>query len=447
MSLEQPAAPDTLGDTPSPPVRRWYLDTFRALRHRNYRLYFLGQIVSLTGSWVQTPALIWLAYELSHRQSTWAALVSAAQVVPTVLLGVYGGSLADRWPRRTLIFLTQAAFLVLALILTGMVVGNVATPIWLLVVSLLIGIVNAFDTPARLAFVIDLVGREDLVNAVALNSLVFNVARFAGPALSAGVFGAAAWVVPTLGGTAPGLWAASGCFLINGLTFVAVLAALLSMRLPSRPLTAPEKREASNLRDAFRYLGQRRKLVLLVILAGAMAFFGWPVLSLLPALSESLPASFVEDLRLAAALSYALMLGAIGGGALIGALLVASFGTVSRRGLFLFGGVLVGGMSLLALGRAPALGVAVVWCALSGCGLILFFATGQAMMQLGADEHNRGRIMGIWLMVLSAANPAGHLLAGKAADAWGVPVVLELLGTGIALAGAGVGLVALLGRR
>ncbi len=403
-------------------VDRWHLNTFRALRHRNYRLYFVGQIISLTGSWVQTTALLLLAYELTH-QSSWAALVSAASVLPTVLLGVYGGGLADRFPRRPLIFLTQSVFLVLALVLSGIVVFNVATPWALLVISLLVGIVNAVDTPSRLAFVIDMVGREDLVNAVALNSLIFNVARMVGPAVAAPLL--------HLGGFAP-------CFLVNSLSFVAVLVALACMRLPDRPATLPSEQPGGTLGEAFRYLGERRGLVLLVVLGGALAFFGWPLMSLLPALSD-------KDL-LGGWNGYAYMTSAVGGGALVGALLVASFASHSRRRL-LMTGVLASILSLAGLALVPRLSVAVACCALSGAGLILFFATGQGMMQLGAGEHNRGRIMGIWLMVLSGAQPAGNLFAGIAADAWGVPYVLGLQALGIIAAATAVGVAAVTWRR
>jgi MFS family permease len=408
-----PADPPPLAIPVPLPARRWLPATFRALRHRNYRLYFVGQIVSLTGSWLQTAALTWLAYDLT-RQSRWPALVGAAQVLPALLLGVWGGSLADRWPRRTLIVLTQSGLLLLALLLAGMIALGAATPWGLLAASLLIGVVNAIDTPARLAFVIDMVGRDDLINAVALNSLIFNLARALGPACGA-------VLLPALG---PG-----PCFLLNGLTFAAVLAALAAMRLP-RAGPRRLERPAGSLLDSLRSLARRRDLVLLVALAAALAFFGWPLQALLPALS---------DQRLGAGeAGYAWMLSGIGGGALVGALLVASYGSLSRRRAFLGAGVVVGVAALLGLAVTKGLPVAVLSCALSGCGLILFFATGQAMMQLGADEHNRGRVMGIWLAVLSGAAPAGNLATGFFADCWGVQAVLLGMAGGITLAGAGV---------
>ena len=242
--------------------------TFRALRHRNYRLYFIGQIISLTGSWVQTAALTWLAYTLTEGSSL-PARVTAAQVVPSLLLGAWGGSLADRLPKRSLIFASQAVLLLLAMALAGMVAFGLVSPVALLAAAVLIGVVNAIDTPARLAFVVDMVGRDDLMNAVALNSLVFNVARVVGPAL--GML-ALPWV---------GL---AGCFFLNGLTFVAVLGALAAMRLPAKGPTP-----ARDIRlpvGGFRHLAGHPGLLLLLALAGAMAFFGWPVLALLPALSD-----------------------------------------------------------------------------------------------------------------------------------------------------------------
>lgn len=203
------------------------MDTFRALRHRNYQLYFWGQFISVTGSWAQSAALTWLAYELTG-ESLWASLVGAMQVLPTFLLGVWGGSLADRWPKRPLIFLSQATLLLLAILLGSLVLLGQITPWHLLAIATAAGIVNALDLPARLAFVIDLVGRDDLPNAIALNSLLFNAARAVGPALSAVVFA-------QLGAGQTGQMAAGVCFLINGLSFVAVLAALAWMHLPPPP--------------------------------------------------------------------------------------------------------------------------------------------------------------------------------------------------------------------
>jgi MFS family permease len=443
-----PTAPATICDvarTSLPrPSWRWRSETFRALRHRNYQLYFSGQFISVTGSWAQSAALTWLAYELTH-ESIWPSLVGAMQVLPTFVLGVWGGSLADRWPKRPLIFLSQATLLLLAVLLGGLVLLGHVTPWHLLAIATAAGIVNALDLPARLAFVIDLVGREDLPNAIALNSLLFNTARAIGPALSAVVFA-------SVGLTAAGQTAAGVCFLVNGLSFVAVLAALAWMDLPSSQseewrVRSEEKTGTafsphssipaphSAMWEGFRYLGRHPGLILLLVLSGAMSLFGWPILSLLPA---------VADQRLGASTGgYAWMLSAIGGGALIASLLVASFGSRVRRRWFLAAGVGLASASLLCLAAARSLPVAVGCCTVLGCGLILFFPTSQAIMQLNSDDRVRGRVMGIWSMVLSGAHPLGHLLAGRAADRYGVPLVLSLMGVGIAAAAAVVFVLAL----
>jgi MFS family permease len=397
----------------------WWVVPFRALRHRNYRLYFFGQLVSLTGSWVQTTALMWLAYELT-KQSRWPALIAAAQVLPTFVLGPWGGHLADRWPRRPLIFATQAMLLALAVLLGLLVLFFHVTPWHLLVVALACGVVNALDLPARLAFVMEMVGRDDLINAVALNSVLFNVARAVGPAVGA-------WC---LGFVGPG-----PCFLVNGLSFVAVLAALALMTLPWWAVPAWRRVEKPSLWGGFRYLAGRPELVLLLVLTGALSLFGWPVLSLLPALAD-------QHLHRSEG-GYGSMLSALGAGAMLAALLVATFGSLGRSRLFLAAGVVLSAASLLCLSLAPSLPAAVACCAGLGCGLVGFFATGQSVMQLSSRDHNRGRVMGVWSMVTSGGMPVGSLLAGWAADVWGVPQVVAWVGLGIAGAGGAVLLAAL----
>jgi len=437
-------------DSLSPSSLRWRVETFRALRHRNYRLYFCGQFVSVTGSWAQSAALMWLAYELTH-ESRWPALVGAMQVLPTAVLGAWGGSLADRRPRRALIFLTQASLLLLAMLLGGLVLLGQVTPWHLLAVATAAGIVNAIDLPARLAFVIDMVGRDDLPNAIALNSMLFNLARMVGPIVSGILF-------TLVGRGGMGQTAAGVCFLLNGLSFVAVLAALAWMELP--PINPSPKRKRGNvpLADAsgsdiwvgFRYLGRHPRLILLLVLSGAMSLFGWPILSLLPAVADQRLRGSTE--------AYAWMLSAIGGGAGLASLVVASFSSSRMRRWFLAAGVCLASSSLLGLAMARSLSLAVGCCALLGCGLILFFPTSQSIMQLRSADHVRGRVMGIWSMVLSAAFPLGHLLAGNAADSWlndgsvndvlgrwlavgpgeasGLPLVLAIMGLGIAAASA-----------
>jgi MFS family permease len=447
---------------PTPP--RWRIGTFRSLRHRNYRLYFIGQVVSLTGTWMQNAALALLAYELTGL-SAWTARIMAAQLVPMLVLGGWGGALADRYAKRTIIFVSQAVMLVLALALAGLVMMGQANPElmrsdampWLLLlIAALNGIVGAIDLPARLAFVMDMVGREDLANAVALNSLMFNVARALGPAAGA--------ITYTRLGPAH-------CFLLNALSYVAVLIGLAMMDIDGRPKPRQGRRRSS-LRAGFHYLANHRNLLLLLLLSSALAVFGWPTLTLLPALANvqlyakpilHLLASAVgagsqsgwqvlpnlptlADVQLQAKETYGMLVSAVGVGALFAALLVATFNSRTWQKLFLASGVVLTMAALAGLAYVDSFVSAAAWCTLLGLGLILFFPTGQAIMQLGASDENRGVIMGIWSMLLGGAVPLGGMLSGEAADRFGVANVLMAEAAGIALAAAIV-LAAALARR
>jgi MFS family permease len=363
---------------------------------------------------MQQTALIYLAYTVT-KQSTWPALVTAAQILPTFFLGAWAGALADRFPKRSLIFGTQTAFLVQALVLAALAYVGLLGPWEILALSMLGGLIQAIDMPARLAFVMDMAGREDLGNAVALNSLMFNLARVAGPAGSALVL------------SHFDAWA---CFLANALSFGAVLWALTLMNVSgSVKLTAQERQEQSLL-DGFRYLGAHPELALLVLLAATTTLCGWPFMSLLPAIAD-------HQLHSAGS-GYSMLVSATGVGALIAAWALATFGSTRRPNLVIGSGVVVIVIGLLGLSKAREFVLAVACCGAVGFGLILFLATSQTVLQLRSEEYNRGRIMGIWAMTLSGALPLGNLIAGPAADRWGEPLILQFFGITCAIAAVGV---------
>jgi MFS family permease len=392
--------------------------TFRSLRHRNYRLYFFGQLVSLLGSWLQTTALMWLAFERTG-QSRWPALISAAQMLPTFLFGAVGGALADRWSKRTVLLGTQGGLLVLALVLASLIFGGAGTPWQLLAVTAASGLIQAVDLPARLAFVVEMVGREDLVNAVGLNAMLFNVARLLGPALGGLLL---LWPGPA--------W----CFLLNGLSYGAVLWALGRMDIAGSARTADAGQGMRGLFAGFTYLAGKPRLAFLVLSAGWVALCGWPFLSLLPAVAR-------HTLGWESG-GYSLMLSATGSGALTAALTVATFASADHRRWLIATGAAVLAAALLGLSAAGTLPVAAGCCILAGFGLILFLATSQGVVQLAADDLHRGRVMGIWAMALSGAVPLGNLLAGFAADRWGEALVLR--GAGVACTAAALTLLGLL---
>jgi predicted MFS family arabinose efflux permease len=382
------------------------MQTFRSLRHRNYRLYFIGQMISLTGSWMQMTALMWLAYDLT-RESKWPAFLMVAIVGPTLFLGPWAGSLADRCRKHSLIIRTQIGFLTSASILTLLVFAGQVN-IWLLLALMIChGIVQAIDLPTRLAFVPDLVERADLINTVALNSVQFNVARAVGPALAGLLLSAAGPAV---------------CFLINALSYIAVLGALLLMR---------DFRESHEARPAvpesgLTVLRRHPRLLMLILLAGWVSAAGWSLLALLPAFAEKV-LGMKEG-------GYSTMLSTVGVGALLAALTAATFGSEGRQRWLLFMGLASVSIGLFGLSQARTLVLASSCCGLFGFGMILFFATGQGAVQLGAANEHRGKIMGFWAMMLSGGAPIGNLIFGPAADVWGVTSVI--VAQGVMMAGA-----------
>jgi MFS family permease len=394
-------------------VAGWRLpNSLRALRGRNYRLYFFGQLVSMTGSWMQTTALAWVIFDMTH-ESRWPANIATAQILPTFLLGAWGGSLADRWPKRELIFVTQAAALGQALLLFALVGAGVHEPWMLVAVTGLGGLIQAVDFPARLAFVLDLTSREDLINAVALNSAVFNVARVVGPALG-GI------TLFTLG---PGM-----CFLLNAASYLAVLVALWLMRIEPPTVKPIHSSGWRTLVGGLRYLGGHAELAWLLVLVATTSMCGWPFMALLPSIADN---RFEHPEKI-----YSLLLSTTGLGALAGALAVAVYGTIERKQHFMRGGVFLVTSGLLGLAVATHVPMAMLWSALCGCGLILFLATCQSVLQLSSGEHNRGQIMGIYAVILSGAVPLGNQIVGHAADAVGTTSVL--LGQGVACGLAGL---------
>ncbi len=383
------------------------MHTFRSLRHRNYRLYFIGQMISLVGSWMQTTALMWLAYDLT-RESKWPAFLMVAMVGPTLLLGAWAGALADRCRKHTLIVRTQLGFLTSASILTVLAYSG-AINIWLMLALMCFhGVVQAIDLPTRLAFVPDLVERDDLINTVALNSVQFNVARAIGPAL-------AGLLLATVG---PAV-----CFLINALSYIAVLAALLMMH-GYRELDHAARPQA--VEGGLAVLRRHPRLLLLILLAGWVAVSGWPLLALLPAYAEKV-LGMKEG-------GYSTMLSSVGIGALLAALTAATFGSEGRQRWLLLLGLSAVSVALFGLSQARNLYAASGWCGLFGYGMILFFATGQGVVQLGAASEHRGKIMGFWAMMLSGGAPIGNLIFGPAADFWGVTPIMALEGAMMGLA-------------
>ena len=372
--------------------RAGWQQTFAAFKYRNYRLWFVGQLVSLFGTWMQTTAQGYLVFQLTNSPS-YLGYVAFASGVPTWLFMLYGGVIADRMSRRTLMIITQTAMLVLAFILALLTFTGRVQPWHIVVLAFLLGIANAFDAPARQAFVLEMVEREDLTNAIALNATMFNAATAVGPAVAGityAVFGPA--------------W----CFTLNGLSFIAVIVALLMMRI--EPQAAPARRSsaAGELIAGLRYAVAHPIIRLLIGLIGLISLFGLSFATLLPAWA-------VTVLR-GDATTLGWLQSGRGLGALIGALYLASLGRIKFKGRLLMIGVVLFPIMLAGFALVRWLPLALLFLVLVGATMILAMNLANAIVQTLVSDELRGRVMGIYSLVFFGFMPIGGLLAGAVAD-------------------------------
>lgn len=377
---------------------------FGALRHRNFRVFFLGQLVSLLGTWMGTTAQAWLVLSLTN-SPFYVGLVSALGSLPVLLVSLYAGTVVDRVPKLKLIMLTQGCAMVLALALAALTVAGVVTVGHLIVIATLLGVVSAFDVPARQSFFVELVGRDDLMNAIALNSSAFNVTRILGPA-AAGILIAAVGI-PL-------------CFLLNGLSYLAVLAALFSIRLPPyRPRAAPPSTWA-HIREGLRYVTGDRRVAMLALNVAVLSVFGFPFLVLMPVVAR--------DVLGRGAVEFGWMSSAVGAGAMVGALGLAAFAArVPRARVIRVSSLAFGGMLwLFALSRSLPLSLAIL--ALTGFTMIVTTATTNTLMQTLAPDELRGRVMSVYTFAFIGMGPIGALQAGCLAQRIGVPATLMVGG-------------------
>jgi len=387
-------------------------DIFAALKHRNFRLFTLGQLVSLTGTWMQTTAQGWLVYQLTGSKVL-LGTVAAVGSLP-MLLSVWGGSLADRHSKRTVVCITQTGMMVLAFVFAALVWSGHIRPWHILVLAALGGVAMAFDMPARQAFMVEMTSREDLMNAVSLNSSIFNGARIVGPAV-AGV------VMARVG--------MGMCFLLNGLSFLAVIAGLLMMRLPRFVPPAQPASTGRHVLEGFAYVAKRRRIRLLLLLFAVVGIFGWSYSVLLPA--------YASDILHVGEGGYGGLLSANGLGALLGALTVATFGTRVRPRLMILGGLWLFSAMLLLLAVVRWYPLVLACLALGGWGMLLYYSTTNTLVQTSVSDDMRGRVMGIWALVFGGMMPVGGLESGLLSQAVGVPWTVAIG----ALICAGAGLV------
>jgi MFS family permease len=374
--------------------------TFAALRFRNYRLFIAGQLVSMSGTWMQSVAQAWLVLELTG-SGTALGLVVAAQFLPTLLGGPWGGLIADRFDKRRLLLATQTVAGLLALVL-GLLTVTGTVELWMVyVLAAGLGLVTAVDNPSRQTFVMEMVGPADIANAVTLNSVVVNAARVIGPAI-AGI------VISTLG--------VGPCFLINAASFGAVIAVLALMRTSELHREAPAPRARGQLREGFRYVRATEGLRVPLIMMAVIGTLAYEFTVTLPLLSE-----FTFH---AGSGGFAAMTALMGGGAVVGGLVTASFGPPTPRRLSLaataFGAVIA------AVAVAPTLAVALALMPVLGAASVTVIAFSNATLQLSAAPHLRGRVMALFSVAFLGSTPIGGPIVGFVAEHGGPRLALGL---------------------
>ena len=390
----------------------------RAFRHRNYRLFFAGQAISLVGTWMQQVAQGWLVLQLTH-DPLWLGLVSLAQFGPVIILGLFGGVIADQLPKRKTLMATQSVAMILAFILFGLTAAHVIQVWHVMVLAALLGVANAFDMPARQSFAVEMVGRDDVANAVGLNSALFNASRILGPAAAGLLIGA---------------FDISIAFLINGISFVAVILAYLAMRdnelraIPQNPRPRNWSEVVATLAEGARYVRSTPIVLLAVTIVGLASTFGMNFSVLTPPLADNV-------LHVGAS-GFGFLMAASGIGSTVAALWVAFQRRPGTRPIA-FGAIALGlGSVVLALSTSFVLSLAAM--AIAGAGGIAMAVSANTTIQLAVPDHLRGRVMSFYTTIFSASVPAGGLLMGAVASAGGVPLALfvgALLTLGVGVGG------------
>jgi MFS family permease len=377
--------------------------TFSALKHRNFRLFFTGQLISFTGTWMTTTAQGWLVYQLTGSKAL-LGVVAAAASAPMLLFSTWGGWIADRYPKRSVIVVTQLCSMCLSLAMAVLVFTKIVQPWQIIALAVLGGITMAFDMPARQSFVIEMTSREDLMNAISLNSSAFNCARIIGPSI-AGLLMAHISI--------------AACFLCDGLSFIPVIAGLLLMRLPKKETQIASSGGAiAQALEGFRYVWQHRRVRTILALFTVVGVFGWSYSVLLPA--------FAHDVLHLGANGYGLLMAGSGVGALAAALTVASAGHLLPTRAMALGGVWIFSVTLALFAYTRNLYLGVVLLAIVGFGLVLYFSTSNTVLQSIVPDEMRGRVMGIWALIFGGMIPLGSLEAGLMADWLGTPATMAI---------------------
>jgi MFS family permease len=384
----------------------------RALRHRNYRLFFGGQTLSLVGTWITRIATSWLVYRLTG-SALLLGVVGFCGQIPTLFLAPFAGVFVDRWNRHQVLLVTQVLSLLQSLALAVLALAGAITVAEVLVLQLLQGGINAFDTPARQAFVVAMIDdRADLPNAIALNSTMVNASRVLGP---------------SIGGVLIAAVGEGWCFMVDAVSYLAVIASLLVMRVPPPTRPRPETRLLDELTAGFRYVSRFAPIRTVLLLLAVVSTMGMPYAVLMPAVAAKRLHGGPHTLGL--------LMTASGVGALGGAFYLAWRPTILGLGRVIVIASTVFGLGLVAFGVSRVLWLSLLILPFVGAGFMVSLAASNTIVQTVTEEHLRGRVMAFYTMAFLGTAPIGSLLAGILADRLGEPATI-VLGGGVCLAGA-----------
>lgn len=377
---------------------------FSALKIKNFRVYWLGMFISLVGTWIQTVAQSWLVFQLTN-SAFLLGLVGFLGSIPVFLLSLFGGVMADRMNKKNILIFTQNAFMILAFILAVLTQKGLITPAQIMLIALLNGIVMAFDAPSRQAVVVELVGREHLLNAIALNSAAFNSARIIGPAV-AGI------LIAGIG--------MAGCFYINGISFLAVIIALLLIKNNTGQKKEKKGVFIKDLTGGLKFIRDNRLILILMSMVGITSLFGISYVILMPI--------FASDILRAGAKGFAMLMSSAGLGALTAALLLARLGDFRHKGRLLILSSVIFSFSLVAFALSKSYLFSLVILALMGWASVTAISLINTLIQLLSPDEFRGRSMSAFMFTFAGFMPIGNLIAGCLTHIWGASLTVLISG-------------------
>lgn len=374
-----------------------------ALTYRNFRLFWFGQLISLTGTWMHSAGQGWLVLELTN-SPFYLGLVGSAVSMPILFFTLAGGVVADRFPKKNILLTTQIIFMFLALALAVMVSTEIVTVWHVLFIVFSIGTVSAFDIPAKQSFLVEMVGKENLMNAIALNATAFNAARVIGP---------------TIAGVLIGYFGIAVCFYINSLSFLAAIIGLLKMRFKS---DETRKFQRTGIKKEFieglKYIFSEPKAYMLIMSVGIISFFGFPYITFLPV--------FARDILKTGVAGLGILMGIAGAGAFAGALSLVVRGDFPRKGVFLATSAIIYSSALLVFSLSTTVWLSYPMLFLVGWGGISQIVTSNSLLQLMVPDRLRGRVMSSFTMVFLGMATAGNLVVGSLAYYVGTKTALGI---------------------